>query len=55
MENTLKEYYCIWKIGQEYFAAYEEYADPHKIEPTVSRRIFNISQNIVYPTVHHLP
>jgi hypothetical protein len=33
MENTLKEYKRIWKIRQEFFAVYEEYADRHKIEP----------------------
>jgi hypothetical protein len=33
MENTLKEYKRIWRIRQEYFAVYGEYADRHKIEP----------------------
>jgi hypothetical protein len=27
MENTLKEYKCIWRIRQEYFAVYGEYAN----------------------------
>jgi hypothetical protein len=33
MENTLKEYKSIWRIRQEYFAVYGEYANPHKSEP----------------------
>jgi hypothetical protein len=33
MENTRKEYKRIWRIRQEYFAVYGEYANRHKIEP----------------------
>ncbi len=33
MENTLKEYKRIWRIRQEYFALYGEYANWHKSEP----------------------
>jgi hypothetical protein len=31
-ENTLKEDKSIWRIRQEYFAVYGEYANRHKIE-----------------------
>jgi hypothetical protein len=32
MENTLKENKHIWRMHQEYFAVYGEYANRHKIE-----------------------
>ncbi len=32
MENTLKEVKRIWRMRQEYFAVYGEYANRHKIE-----------------------
>jgi hypothetical protein len=33
MEITPKEYKRIWRIRQEYFAVYGEYANRHKREP----------------------
>jgi hypothetical protein len=33
MENRLKEYKRIWRIYQDYFAVYGEYANGHKSEP----------------------
>ncbi len=31
--NTLKAYHRVWRLRQEYFAVYDEYADGHKAEP----------------------